>query len=253
MTGKAKRRAWSAGTVGLFAVAGWLAGDLLGLPGAQRWILRGIMLLVGLVAGFIVLRLLSEGASADEDQEAGGKEVDRLFSEARRRLADSRIKIGKQPLVLLLGPEGSTKTTLVEQCGLDPELLAGGVYRDEAVVPTENANVWFSDDTVFVEAGGNLLRDQSRWSRLLRHIRPHRLAAVLGRRQQAPRAAVVCFPCDQLLRSGRSESVPAAARELRERLLEASTQLGIRLPIYVVFSKADRLPYFEDFVRGMSS
>jgi type VI secretion system protein ImpL len=209
------------------------------------------MLLVGLIAAFLVNRLLSKGAPADEDQDGGAKEIDQMFSEARRRLADSGIKVGKQPLILLLGAEGSAKTTLMEQCGVEAELLAGGVYRDEAILPTESVNVWFGDETAFVEAGGNLLRDQNRWSRLLRHLRPHRMAAVLGRRRQAPRAAVVCFPCDQLLHAGRSESVPAAARELRERLLEASTRLGIRLPVYVVFSKADRLPYFEDFVRGM--
>ena len=87
MKQKAKRRAWSAGTLGLFAVAGWLAGDLLGLPGSQRWILRGIMLLVGLIAAFLVHRLLSKRAPEDADRDGGAKEVDQLFSEVRRRLA----------------------------------------------------------------------------------------------------------------------------------------------------------------------
>src|SRR5690606_11238474 len=62
----------------------------------------------------------------------------------------------------------------------------------------------------------------------------------------------VCFTCDEFLKPGNSESVPAAAKKIRERLADVSQQLGIRLPVYVVFTKADRIPYFEDFVRGMT-
>src|SRR5690606_19757252 len=51
---------------------------------------------------------------------------------------------------------------------------------------------------------------------------------------------------------GASEAVPAAARRLRARLAEASERLGIRLPVYVLFTRADRLPYFDDFVRSLS-
>jgi type VI secretion system protein ImpL len=106
--------------------------------------------------------------------------------------------------------------------------------------------------TVFLEAGSRLLDDQSRWSRLVRYLRPKRLAAAIGRGTQAPRVAVVCFPCDDFLKPGAGEGITAAARKLRGRLGEVSQELGIRLPVYVLFTRADRLPYFADYVRSMS-
>src|SRR5690606_356713 len=102
------------------------------------------------------------------------------------------------------------------------------------------------------EAGGGLLDDAGRWQRLLRRLRPTRFAAALGRGRQAPRAAVVCYSCADLVAPGAAEAVPAAARKLRARLAELSRELGVRLPVYVLFTRADAIPYFEDYVRSLS-
>src|SRR5690606_19341694 len=145
------------------------------------------------------------------------------------------------------------KTTIVTRSGLEPELLAGEITRGDAVVPTRALNVWYADEAIFVEAGGKLLAEPARWARLVKHLRPSRLAALLPGRGQAPRAAVVCFGCDELMKPGAAESIVAQARTLRERLIELAGGLGIRLPVYVVFTKADRLPYFADFVRSWTT
>jgi type VI secretion system protein ImpL len=46
--------------------------------------------------------------------------------------------------------------------------------------------------------------------------------------------------------------VLTTAQTLRQRLVEAANQFGIRLPVYVLFTKADRLPYFTDYVRSFT-
>ena len=38
-------------------------------------------------------------------------------------------------------------------------------------------------------------------------------------------------------------ALPAAARGIRARLSEVAQRLGIRLPVYVMFTKADRIPH----------
>ena len=155
-------------------------------------------------------------------------------------------------MVLLLGPEGSTKTTAVVRSGLDPELLAGEVFRGDTVAPTRAVNLWYSQQTLLVEAGGQVTADPSRWMRLVRNLQPHRLRAALSRRAQAPRVAVVCFSCEEFLRPNSAESIPAAARMLRARLSDLALELGTNVPVYALFTKADRLPHFADYVRNFS-
>src|SRR4029077_5319033 len=101
----------------------------------------------------------------------------------------------------------------------------------EGILSPPPAILWDSQKTVFVEAGGRVLGEPPRWQRLVRAIQPRRLSAALAGPTQAPRAAIVCMSCEELLRPGGSEAVMAAARDLRVRLAEVSHKLGIRLPV----------------------
>lgn len=245
-----------------FFLAAILLELLLSLERRQTWILLGGMWVLGLLAAIILFFLLRSRWKAALEAEAKGTApaekdpIDQLAVTAGTRLAGAG-HAGAQglrglPVLLFVGPAASTKTTVVLQGGLEAELLAGEVHRGEAVVSTTPANLWYSHGNVLVEAGGGLLDDRVRWERLLRHIRPKRIAAALSRGRQAPRVAIVCVGCDELLKPGASEAVPALAKKLRARLAEAADLLGIRLPVYVLFTKADRLPYFEDYVRSFS-
>ncbi|HEY9504991.1 MAG TPA: ImcF-related family protein, partial [Gemmatimonadales bacterium] len=64
---------------------------------------------------------------------------------------------------------------------------------------------------------------------------------------QAPRMAVACVGCDLLVQP---DAAAAAGRQLRERLGQLALELGIRLPVYVVFTKADQIPFFAEYVRN---
>ena len=154
--------------------------------------------------------------------------------------------------VVVLGPEGSTKTTVIVHSGLEPELLAGEVYHGDAIGPTPGVNLWYTHHTVLLEAGGKLAAGGKQWDRLIRRIRPRRLKATLTGRPQAARAAVVCFSCEELLKPRSVQAVPTAARELRARLTELAQRFGVRLPVYVLFTRADRIPYFGEFAHQLS-
>ncbi len=254
---KARTKAWSFSTATLliFVVASFVIARLIGLAGGLRWILWGGLWLLGLIAAALLYRRYRLLARA-EIPDTASQEIDDAIAEATRRLSAARpvegARISRLPVALFLGPPGTTKTTLIANSGLDPELLSGEVYRGDGVAPTPSVNVWYAREAVLVEAGGVLLDDPARWARLVRHLTPQRLGAAVARGPQAPRVAVVCFGCDELAGPGGAEAAVAAARRLRDRLQEVAQWLGIRLPVYVLFTKVDSIPYFADYARGMT-
>ena len=191
-------------------------------------------------------------ADAADPGGAGTEEIDSLVREAERRLAASKQgdRLGNLPIFFLVGDTGSTKTSVMVNAGLEPELLAGLVYRDNNLVPTRTANLWFARRTIFVEAGGKLPAEPAKWVRLIRKLQPR--AGVASKGAQAPRAVLVCYDSENFTRPGAQESATAAARNLRTRLGEMSQDFGINLPVYVLFTKMDRLPFFTEFVRNLT-
>src|SRR5271165_1862060 len=251
------------GVLLVYLILVWFLGTWLHLHGSDVWILRGALALIGLLAAGSFLWFYRKNKAAgrrEQEVDAGEgsttKDVDLLVHEAVRRLKNSALgrgaTLGNLPLVFLLGEPGSTKTTTIINSALDPELLAGQVYQDSNVLPTRVANIWYSRAAVFVDPAGNLLSQPSRWKRLVKLVQPGRVSSAVGKRQQAPRAAIVCFDCGDFLQPGASESAVSAARKLAVRLHEICHLLSISFPVYVLFTKLDRVSFFSEFARGLS-
>jgi type VI secretion system protein ImpL len=160
----------------LYIVAAIVVGVLLGLSGANAWVLRGGLTMLGLASAALIVWFFRDPAPAapetPETRLAG--EVDQLFAAARTQLAKAKAGNGKDarfsnlPVVLVLGSPGSTKTTAVVRSGLEPELLAGEPMRGETVAPTKTANIWLAHGTVIAEAGGAVLKGSESWRRFVR-------------------------------------------------------------------------------------
>ena len=60
----------------------------------------------------------------------------------------------QMPLYLLIGPEGSGKTSTFLNSGLEPQLLAG--QGTAPVSPTRLCNLWLAKDAIFAEIGGRM-------------------------------------------------------------------------------------------------
>ncbi len=218
-----------------------------------------VLLLIALLVVYLVQQKKKKKAAAlaegGEPAGPGGDEISTLVKEAEGRLAAAKLEQGARvanlPVYVLMGESGTAKTSVMMNSGLEAELLAGQVYQNNAVVPTRAANFWFARRSVFVEAGGALPGDSGKWHRLIRKLAPR--GSVVGKGEQAPRAAVVCYDCENFTRQGALEAAVAAARNLRARLGEISQTLGINLPVYVLFTKMDRLPFFTEFVRNLSN
>jgi type VI secretion system protein ImpL len=249
----------------LWVGVAFLIPKLLGLKGPNLWILFGGLSIIGLLAAgaYIWLEMRNAAAESASDRARGGDSGDELsqsFREAENKLRSSNLgknaRFGNLSVVFVVGPQGSTKTTSMIHSGLNPELLAGQIYQDNsgnAVAPTRFANIWFARQSIFLEPASTVMEDAGKWSRLIRRLRPGQLASAVRKGVQAPRAAVVLFDCEEFLKPRAAEAVAAAARNLHDKLGEISKTMGISLPVYVMFTKGDRLPFFHDYFHTLTN
>src|SRR5580704_7050974 len=245
-----------------YLVLVWFLGGWLRLHGSDIWILRGGLAFVGLIAAGSFLWFYRKskadeaGTETQSAQLPGTDDIDLVVREAVRRLKSSTLgrgaNLGNLPLVFVLGDSGATKTTTVIHSALDPELLAGQVYQDTTVLPTRLLNIWYTRQAIFVDPAGELLTQPPRWKRLVKLVQPGRVSTAMGKGLQAPRAAIVCYDTESFLKPGASETTLSAARKLAVRLQEISQLLGISFPVYVLFTKLDRVSFFPEFVRGLN-
>jgi type VI secretion system protein ImpL len=220
-----------------------------------------ILGLVGALATIFVLWQMHK-ASSGSAQSGGLDTPDAVNLNALLRDADARIRqanragaksLASLPLIYVIGDENSAKTQTVLQSGLDPELLAGNVYRDGAIVPTQLANLWLAGNCILAEAGGALLRQPALWLRLVKATLPARLGSVFSKDSRLPaRSVVVCVSIERILAPNTSEQIRALAQTLNERLRQLSRTLGISLPIYVLFTKIDNIAPFAEYVGRLS-
>ena len=254
---------WVTGVILLiYLVLVYVLGRWLPLHGSDVWILRGVLALLGLIGAAVAfwyqykVQKAKQASGEESSEDSSTDDLDAVVRESIRRLKQSTLGRGtdlsRLPIVFLLGDSGATKTTVVVHSALDPELLAGQVYRDNEVLPTSTANLWYTRQAIFVDPAGAMMGQRERWRRLVKLLQPARFSAAVGKKTQAPRAAIVCFDCETFLQSGASEATVSAARRLSARLQEVSQLLGISFPVYVVFTKVDRISFFTEFVRGMS-
>ncbi|HEX5481302.1 MAG TPA: ImcF-related family protein [Terriglobia bacterium] len=261
-----KQIAWAIAVFILFLVVGAITAVLLHLKGANFAILLGAFAALGLIgAGALLWWLRSrQAAEAAKDADGAGaqggaqgdQEIDLLIRQAESRLRSSRLgrkaALGKMPVILIAGESGAGKTQAMQGSGFDPELLAGQVSQDDKVSPTRTVNLWFARDVVFVEAAGGLLAAPPAWAKLVRRIAPGGLPSILSRKGPAPRGAMVCVSCEGLLDPRAAQANASSLRQLRERLGECSRRLGISLPVYVLFTKLDRVAFFGDYAENLN-
>lgn len=246
----------------LFLIAsgllGWLVGPITHLHGGALILLRLSIIAAGVAAAVAVFfaqrGMVSAPASGAEARDAA--ELTTLIRDAEQRLVSSQRASAKSldtiPLLYILGGANSAKTTTLLHSGLDPELLAGQLYRDKNVIPTALATLFYTEDGVLVEAGEALRESIYLWNTLVHKTQPRTYRSVLGTRPPV-RAAIVCTSCELFFGLDAAESLTALARKTNLMLRTLSRQLGTDVPVYVIFTKLDRIPGFAEFVRHLST
>ncbi len=247
-----------AGSFVFFILIGVLGGSMLHLEGPRWYFFMGLMAALGLSSFGPVLLLPKKSPRTPQRRQAvrvpltpASNETDPLIRDANARLAQSKAGAG----IANLPDDLRDRRPRHRQNQHHPairhraRILAGQVYQDNAITPTRTANIFYARGTVFVEAGGAVLGTPQAWSRLVAKLQPGKLKSLGG--GQAPRGVLLCFDLETFTRQGAAESIANAARYLQARLGEISQILGVSFPVYVLFTRADRLPYFAEFVRNL--
>jgi len=233
---------------------------LLHLQGTAYFVFVILLLVIGVTAAVIILVLHSRAKKrrAEEGGDASGSastaEVDLLLNDANRKLRSSQQgakTLDAMPLLYILGEAGAAKTTTVLRSGLDPELLVGTAPNQGEQVPTEVLNLWFTKVAALLEVGANIRQSNALLSRLVARTRAKAYRSAFGT-GAAPRAVIVCVSAEQLLVADGGASLLASARATGGQLREISRLLGMPMPVYVIVTKLDRVPHFEEYVRNLS-
>jgi type VI secretion system protein ImpL len=237
-----------------FAVAAFLP-NLFDM-GRNAWLLRTSLWIFGLIAAACViwwLKMREKKKLNSEDRPA--KDLDFLIREARQKLPGAKLgrtaSVASFPLLFVAGPQHSGKSTIVNNSGLDLELLSGLVHQGTRVVPTETANLWLAGTTILVEAGPALWGDDASWKQFCQRFKPPSLSAAAAR--LGSRSILVCVSAEDLVASGGADALTASARLINDRLNLLAKVLGIRLPVYVAFTKTNLLKFFQEYASNFTN
>jgi type VI secretion system protein ImpL len=254
---KLSRTAWTIIAVVLllvWLVLTWFLGDWLRLPSPAIWVLRIGLWLIGIAGfiGYLVLRPKDPNAAADAA--AGNPEIDFAFTEGAKRMRAAKgIKqLGRMPAIFVLGDAGSAKTSIIAKSGLEPELLAGHAYDNYVITPTPALNLWFAHDYLLIDPAGHIVADAASRRRLFRKFLPVRLNSVVAGQLPPSRSMVVTVDCEMFLQAGAADALAGKARQYQSVLSELAQILGANYPVYVLFTKADKINYFRDYVTGLT-
>ena len=192
-------------------------------------------------------------------------ELTGLMNEANRRLAalgasgKTTPTVQTLPLYLVIGAEGSGKTTAIVNSGMEARLLAGEAQRDGQTLPTGLANFWFAEGAIFVEIAGRvLMQEPERWEKALKTLAAQRQLTrwerLMGARLSGSNLRGVLLACDMgvLMQSRDVHRLGALARTLNERLQTVQNVMRREFPTYVLLTKSDGVRYFQEFFAQLS-
>ncbi len=190
-------------------------------------------------------------ARAKADEKASGEEValltDRMHKAMqalrKSKLGGSRKRLAAMPWYMIIGPPGAGKTTALLNCGLRFPLEKQPI---SGVCGTRNCEWLFTDEAVLIDTAGRYTTqdsaeavDSGAWLGFLDLLKKHR-------RRQPLNGVLIAISLADLATLPEAER-QAHARAIRHRVRELHDRLGLRLPVYVLFTKADLIAGFTEF------
>lgn len=266
--------------VAVLALLVWYCGPLLGLGQLHpleteivRWIVIALLFVLWLVTNLIhevranradkaLAAGIAEAAPPDPAETASAEEIALLSDRMREAIktlksaktsGTSRKRLATLPWYMFIGPPGAGKTTALRNCGLKFPLegAPGSPDAVKGVGGTRNCDWLFTDDAVFIDTAGRYTTqdsqaavDKAAWLGFLRLLKRHR-------RRQPLNGVLVAIGLSDLSALNEDER-RAHAGAIRRRVRELQDELGVRPPVYVLFTKADLIAGFVEFFARLS-
>ncbi|MEO9778847.1 MAG: type VI secretion system membrane subunit TssM [Sedimentitalea sp.] len=164
-----------------------------------------------------------------------------------RKSKNGRRHLSELPWYIMIGPPGAGKTTAIVNSGLQfPLADKTGKAAVGGVGGTRNCDWWFTNQAVLIDTAGRYTTqesdkdaDNAGWLGFLDLLRRHR------KRQPINGAMIAISLSDLSLQDEVTQKSHALA--VRRRLNELRERLGVRFPVYVLFTKADLIAGFSEF------
>ncbi len=166
------------------------------------------------------------------------------LAEMRRNLG-GRGAVYELPWLLVVGPDGSGKSSMLLESGLE---LPAQYASSRVFGPTESFEILLFNEAVVIDTAGRYLssnaeRDREDWRQMLDQLR--------ASRPDCPANGLIFAISVEQLRVMSEEQLEEGGRELRRRINEVHVTLGLDAPIYVVLTKADQIEGFAETARGL--
>lgn len=237
----------------------WFGGEYLGYPVQLRIIVMlsigALWLLLYLVQRVLAVRramrieaMLRAQAAASPiaDQRAGPLDTlthqFRLGVQALRATRAGQTAVRHMPWFLVMGPPAAGKTAAVRESGLNFPFVGLGHRANANAGGTRTIDWWYADKAVFLDTAGAFAVDPARHGEWLALIR---LLARTGRDRPVDGVVLVVSIAELLALD--EDRIGDHAQNLRDRIDELASRLGMTFPVHLVFSQCDRLHGFSDF------
>ena len=279
------KQRWLLTLLGVIAIALfiWYLGPLFGFgqsrpleAASHRLIAIGVLFLLwAFRQGFMFWRArrrnseMMDGISAQSeeipaispDEQASQEELEALKEKMAQAIAAwKKARLGgggrqflyQLPWYIIIGPPGCGKTTLLRNSNLRFALEEEfGKSAIKGVGGTRNCDWWFAEDAVLLDTAGRYATqdshqelDREGWLGFLGMLKKHR-------RRRPLNGAIVAISISDLM-TQTSEERHAHAQAIQSRIQELYEQLGVQVPIYVLFTKFDLLHGFMEYFEELN-
>lgn len=189
-----------------------------------------------------------EVATREELDQLSGNLQEALNSLGRAKQAQGGgANLTELPWYIIIGPPGSGKTTLLANSSLNfPLADKYGKDAVRGVGGTRHCDWWFTDDAILLDTAGRYTTqdsqkniDQAAWLGFLNLLKQYR-------GHQPINGVLIAVSLTDLVQQS-AELQAQHAKAIRQRIQELYEHLGIKFPIYMLFTKADLVAGFTEF------